>query len=165
MTRGSCHCFCFVLFFYSLWWAQFYGLWIILQKRRRWTFGTCIRLDLKLRKIVLQNYLILITFAQRGFSAPSANPGLEEIFLVLIFPLSLTDSHHTTLHWTERLEHVRTGKRIETASAKYYNLWRSAHFSERDKSLTAGLKEKNGAFLILFSFNGLPAGVLNFSYI
>ena len=69
-----------------------------------------------------------------GFSGPSANPGLEEIFLVLIFPLSLTNSHHTTLHWTERLEHVRTGKRTETASAKYYNLWRSVHFSERDKS-------------------------------
>ena len=45
-------------------------------------------LDLKLRKIVLQNHLI---FAHRGFSGPSANPGLEEVFL-LILSLSLTNS-------------------------------------------------------------------------
>ena len=45
-------------------------------------------LHLKLRKIVLQNYLI---FAHKGISEPSANPGLEEVFL-LILSLSLTNS-------------------------------------------------------------------------
>ena len=42
-------------FFYSLWRAQSYGMRIILQKRRRGTFGARL-LDLKLRKTVLQNY-------------------------------------------------------------------------------------------------------------
>ena len=60
--------------------------------------------SLKLRKIVLQNYLI---FAHRGFSGPSANPGLEEVFL-LIFSLSLTITHATETALTERLEHAKS---------------------------------------------------------
>ena len=65
-------------------------LWVVnysAKQKKRNIWNTRL-LDLKLRKIVLQNYLI---FAQRGFSGPSANPGLEKVFL-LILSLSLTNS-------------------------------------------------------------------------
>ena len=65
-------------------------LWVVnysAKQKKRNIWNTRL-LDLKLRKIVLQNYLI---FAQRGFFGPSANPGLEKVFL-LILSLSLTNS-------------------------------------------------------------------------
>ena len=68
------------------------------KKKKRNIWNTRL-LDLKLRlKIVLQNYLI---FAQRGFSGPRSNPGLEEVFL-LILSLSLTNSclYRDCTNWT-----------------------------------------------------------------
>ena len=84
--------------FYSLWRAQSYGWWIILQKKKKRNIWNTRLLDLKLRlKIVLQNYLI---FAHRVFSGPRSNPGLEEVFL-LILSLSLTNScYRDCTNWT-----------------------------------------------------------------
>ena len=97
LTKGPCHS-----LFYSLWTAQSFGLRIILQKRRRITFGTRL-LDLKLRKTVLQNYLI---FAHKGFSGPSANPrGWRRSFS--LFCPSLWPTHATETALTKRLEHAK----------------------------------------------------------
>ena len=68
------------------------------------------------KKNCTSNYLILITFAQRGFRGPA---------------LIRTTLHCIELNAWNMLE---LAKEYETASAKYHNLWRSVHFSEREKS-------------------------------